>query len=516
MTPTRPTALRISIAVYLAAVTIAAHWPAIRGEFLLDDVGEIAANPAIRTLWPPLTPMFQGGSLPHRPIPYLSFALNYALHGLDSFGYHAVNIVIHLLNGWLVWTIVRCLLGSDPRIAPVHAERAAWAATAAWLLHPLTTQAVDYVYQRIELLGATGILATVACFLNATRSPRPTPWLATSIVACGLAMLCKETAVAAPLAVLLVDWLGDTRWRGHPWRGLAATLAGRRIYYTCLAATLLVAVWVVAVQRDRFSEFDGLTIPASVYAANQPLVIVDYLRLSLWPANLCLDRYRMPSRDTAAMIAAGLAATATVAAALAVAGTRPLITLAILLFFALLAPTSSIIAVNDLQVDHRMYLPLAVLLTAVAAAGSRRLPQATFIAVTTACCLLLACATHARAAVFASRLAMWQDVVEKAPLNPRGWAILADEHLLADDLSAALVAIDQSVFIEPFAPRAHVMRARVLERMGRAQEAAEACLLALRLDPSNREAFAILNRLRGPAGQPRPPADSHRPADAAD
>ena len=69
----------ITMAVFMILLTVAAYLPSMRGPFLRDDLSEIAENPAIRTLVPPWRPMFEGGELAHRPLPYFSFADNYPL-----------------------------------------------------------------------------------------------------------------------------------------------------------------------------------------------------------------------------------------------------------------------------------------------------------------------------------------------------------------------------------------------------------------------------------------------------
>jgi tetratricopeptide (TPR) repeat protein len=471
----------------VAAVTVAAHWPAVHGEFLFDDVGEIGENPAIRTLWPPWVPMFAGGNLAHRPLPSYTFALNHALGGLEPFGYHLVNLAIHLGNGWLVWWIAKRLLeenGPARNAADGHGgEPVAWAGAAIWLVHPLVTQAVDYVYQRMELLGATAILATLACFLQARRSAHPRRWLAASVAASGCGMLCKETVVAAPAVVFLVDWLAGGRPPWRPWGAAVATLRRRPTFYAASAATLLVAVWVVAVQRERFAELVEPVLPAWRYAINQPLVILDYLRLAAWPAGLCLDRYRLPAADARPLVAGMVAVAAALAIAVGSLGRRPRVALTMLLFFALLAPTSSLIPVNDLQVDHRMYLPLAVLVVGTLAAVASRVPPRAFAIGAVCGGAVLALATHARSAVFASRLAAWRDVVTKAPANPRGRAILADELLRHGDAGAALVEVDASLAIEPRSARPHLLRSAILFALDRHEESLAAARMAVEQNP---------------------------------
>ncbi len=451
-------------AVVVAAATLTAHAPAWRGTFVSDDISEIAENPAIRVLWPPWVPMFEGTPMPHRPLPYYTFALNYAVHGLDPRGYHAVNLAIHLANGWLVWWVGREILRRLG--AGDAAEEIALAATTLWLVHPLCTQAVDYIYQRIEALGALAILGTVACFLRATSCPRPDRWLAASVGASAAGMLCKEHVAAAPVVVLLVDWLA---------RKMVPGTFFRPAYYAALFATPLIAVGLVASQRDRFTDLRQPLAGPLLYAANQPLVIGEYLVRAVWPAPLCIDWYRLPIRSPA-LLAPGVGAIA-VALGLAAWGVRHArgLALGILLFLALLGPTSSFLPVNDLMVEHRMYLPLAVVCTGLCAAASalmaRNLPaasrRATGVAITTVVSLALAVTTWNRCHAYRSRIVMWADVVTKAPGNPRGWQTLAVELWEAGDYEQALEAVNRSLALVPEAPMSQLTRAGILEDIER-------------------------------------------------
>jgi len=463
----------LGAAVALAFATIVAHAPAWRGAFVGDDISEIAENPAIRVLWPPWVPMFEGTPMPHRPLPYYTFALNYAAHGLDPLGYHAVNLAIHLANGWLAWwagrEILRKLGVGDA------AGGIALTATSLWLVHPLCTQAVDYIYQRIEALGAMAILGVVACFLRGTASSHPDRWLAASVTASAAGMLCKEHVVAAPVVVLLIDWLA-VRWRpSAAWQPLVEALRSRPIYYAALFATSLIAVGLVAVQRDRFADFKQPLAGPLLYAANQPLVIGEYLKRAVWPAPLCIDWYRLPV-SSPALLAPGVAASVG-ALCLAAWGARHArgLALGILLFFALLAPTSSFLPVNDLMVEHRMYLPAFVLCaglcTAVYTLLARCVSAATCLtagfAITTVVALALAVTTWNRCHAYRSRIVMWADVVTKAPGNPRGWQTLAVELWEAGDREHALEAVNRSLALVPDAPMSQSTRAGILRDIER-------------------------------------------------
>jgi hypothetical protein len=268
-------------------------------------------------------------------------------------------------------------------------------------------------------------------------------------------MLCKEHVISAPVAVLLIDWLA-VQWRQEtPWRSLVAAGGSRPAYYAALFATPLIAVGLVILQRDRFTDFKQTLAGPLLYAANQPLVIGEYLLQAFFPARLCLDWYRIPIEGPA-LLAPGIGAVllAVALAAWAVAHARGL-ALGILLFFALLAPTSSFLPVNDLMVEHRMYLPLAVICVGVCAVthalieryvsrGSRR---AAALGLTVVVATALAATTWVRCHAYQSRLVMWADVVTKSPWNPRGWQTLAVELWQSGALDRALEAVDRSLAI---------------------------------------------------------------------
>jgi hypothetical protein len=192
-------------AVLTSMLVVIAYWPSMRGPFLFDGHSEIVRNPAIRTLWPPTTPMFEGGRLPHRPIPYYTFALNYAVCGLEPFGWHVVNVAIHLANGLLAWYVLRSVLRlleqQPPRTQSAQADWVAWVTVTVWLVHPLCTQAVSYVYQRIEALSGTSMLGAAACFLASHGSRHRTNWRAASVaggtISDGMACLPPATKAGA-------------------------------------------------------------------------------------------------------------------------------------------------------------------------------------------------------------------------------------------------------------------------------------------------------------------------------
>src|SRR5689334_3804088 len=238
---------------------VLAYANALRTPFIYDDSIAIVGNANIRTLRLP-DALFSARENPTagRPLVNLSFALNYAVGGLNPFGYHLVNIGVHILCAVMLFAIARRALASD---------NVALAVALLWTVHPLNSEAVDYVTERSESLMALFFLSTLYCSIRAAAAfaPRASPrnetsrvntsvrraaeesprdaakerstkagrlWTAVAVAACAAGMACKETMVVAPLVVVLYDrafvfdsWSGAFHRRWPLYAGLAATWA---------------------------------------------------------------------------------------------------------------------------------------------------------------------------------------------------------------------------------------------------------------------------------------------------
>ena len=470
------------------------------GVFVFDDRMEIRGNPAIRSLWRPIEAMFGGPGLPRRPLPYLSFAINYALGGLDVSGYHVVNLAIHLAAAVVLYDIVRTTL-AGPRLADRFGASAAPVALAValvWVVHPLTTQAVTYIYQRMESMMSLFYLLTLACFMHGATASRQAPWLAASVACCAAGMACKEVMVTAPLLVLWYDrvFIG-TRWRGTP--------GDRLRFHAALASTWLVLVAVVRSQAARYGELEKPQHSALSYALNQSAVILHYLRLVCLPRGLCLD-YGWQERPLTQLIVPLAAIAALLMVVCWCVARRPAAGFLGGAFFLILAPSSSILPVDELAFEHRMYLPLAVVLTTLVLAAdallmglARRWPQwrrgfhAVGVAAVAILAVTLAAMTWARNADYRSLVAMWQDVAAKAPRNAKAYENLGLALAEAGRLEESVAAFRQAIALgaaPPPAPpdwlaKVHGNLGASLIGLGRLDDAAAEYDEAVRLAPAD-------------------------------
>jgi protein O-mannosyl-transferase len=293
-----------------------------------------------------------------RPVLVFSYWLNYYFGGANPFGYHLANVMIHLLNTGLVFLVLLRLL----RKAGYGGRRAQWASFAGALIfaiHPLQTESVSYIAGRSESLAAMFLLLAYVVFLY--RRKEAISWLESALVLIlfGLAVKTKENAVSlAPLLVLTdLFWPVPFSTRGlrRNWRLYGLMVPG--------AAIAVVAVFRLLATSGT-AGFGVATFKWYQYAFTEARAIFTYIRMSIWPVDLSLDHDFATSHtilEHGAIYWIVLLASI-VAAAIILRRRYPLFCFGLLMFLICLAPTSSIIPLDDALVERRMYLALVGLI----------------------------------------------------------------------------------------------------------------------------------------------------------
>jgi Flp pilus assembly protein TadD len=422
------------IAAAIVAAGLVCYANAYTTPFVFDGTTYVVENRALQRLGPPFG---WATFCPTRVVVYFTFALNYALGGESVVGYHVVNTAIHVAAALALFGCLRRTL-QLPGIDAAYRLRAdAVAGTIAllWVVHPLCTQSVTFLYQRLESMAALFALLGWYCFLRGAANTGPTKlrWLGAAIGCVYAALLSKESVAALPLLLILFDRLFLSR----DWRGVA-----RRAGFHAAACGAWLALFVLMVAAGDDNRRAGIGAGAGLsswqYALNQSVVLLHYLRLAFVPVGLCFD-YAWPAaaypRSLVVPTAIVLAAVAITVYGVVRGRTWSFAPAA---FFLLLAPSSSLVPIIDLAYEHRMYLPLAAVLTmfvggifaaavcvrqrvaAVAAEqpfdASVRRAAAGALAVVV---VLLVVLTVRRNEVYASEATLWNDVLVHAPHNPR-------------------------------------------------------------------------------------------------
>jgi Flp pilus assembly protein TadD len=408
------------LAVWLAAAAIgaaalAAYSNSFSVPFLYDDTPTIADNPSIRhwatALLPP-NDTTAGG----RPVLNLSLALNYALGGTSVWGYHAVNLAIHLAAGLVLFGVLRRSLRGRPGS---DAVLVAASAALLWTVHPLQTEAVTYVVQRAESLMGLLYLLTLYAFIRSTGSPtRSAAWSALCIVCCALGMGTKEVMVSAPLIVLLYD-------RTFISGSFGRALRNRPWLHASLAATWIPLVMLVVSSHGRGGTAGtGAGVTPLGYALTQVGAVVHYVRLAAWPHPLVFDYGTDLATPGPGLLLRAILLGAALAAAVWAVVRRPEIGFLGAWFFAVIAPSSSVVPVaTEVMAEHRMYLPLAALVVMAVVLLHRVAARAT-LPVSLALAAGFAALTFHRNQAYASAVSIWADTAREHPSNERAHANL--------------------------------------------------------------------------------------------
>ena len=473
-------------AALIVVVGALAYSNSFAGPFILDDQSTIVDNRLIREfsrLSSVLVPE-ENSAMGGRPVVNLSFAVNYAIGGLNVRGYHIGNLAIHLVCALFAFGLVWRTL-ELPRLRGRIAARStsiAFAVALLWTVHPLNSEVVDYLTQRTESMMAMFYLATLYSSVRALGTSQSVGWSAAAAIACGLGMLCKESMVTAPLMVVLYD-------RAYVFDSWKHAFRARRGFYLSLVATwLILAVVMSSAPRAAVVGFASGVSPWT-YLLNQALVISQYLSLVVWPSSLVVF-YGWPLALTLvevvpyALLIGGL-----FLATLAAWFRSPAWGFLGLWFFITLAPSSSIVPIaTEVGAERRMYLPLLALV-AFAVVGTvftwhlirRRRPAfASFLPPRAAAAggivlLVLTTAafvgrTLARNREYASALTLAETVVQRRP-TAVAHHILAEQLTLADRHDEAIEHLRQAT-AGGDSRASHLLGNQLFSR-GRLEEAAE-------------------------------------------
>lgn len=437
--------------------------------WLIDDIQNIVENPIIRqvgTAW-------QNIGAP-RGLAYLTFALNYRFGGLDLVGYHLVNIAIHLLASFCVYLIAkRAFCPASPcegRFTLDDARIPAACAGLLFLVHPLQTQAVNYIVQRMTSLSALFFLLALYGYIRAREArnagahlaaPVHVAWYLTALVAAVCALMTKQNAAVLPAALFLFEWLVTGQGRLPRPALRAVTYLLPFVLVSCVFIYLQVGMSDVLLRDAGKAEYwakaeessaTGRSAPLAalqpgaelqqprtvekppehlqlIYQVTEFSVLWRYLRLLLLPYGQVFD-YGYPLVDkllTLQNVAAGAGLVLLLAAAFWLHRRKPLLAFGIFWFFVTLAVESTIIPL-DAAVEHRLYLPMAGVAIALTAL-IRSIPARNAALGLLVCALLgYGTATWQRNALWADPIAFAQDGVRKAPHNQRNHLTLANAY----------------------------------------------------------------------------------------
>ncbi len=517
----------IIMQLLIALTGVLLYSPILSSPFIYDDHRNITQNETIKSVSAAARNISD-----MRYITSLSFSLNYAFGGLETSGYHLVNIFIHAINAVLLYFLVT-LTFRTPYLqdAGFFVHRMALSASLIFMVHPAQIQAVTYIVQRATSMATMFYLVTLVLYAAArlhwtkvgnVGDDAETQRLSAVVLYCFslfsavLAMKTKEIAFTLPMMVLLYEFFFFTEYGKT---GVKTKNRARLVFLFPMLLTLLIIPLSLlnitgtsaetVVQNIETISKETPTISRMDYLMTQFRVLMTYLRLLIFPVNQNFD-YDYPvfhSFFTPPVFISFVSLSMIFAVGVACflrAGDRSakharslrLISFGIFWFFLTLSIESSIIPIQDVIVEHRLYLPsIGFSLALVTSLDVFLASERAKIVLVGCMVLLLAVATYHRNTLWKEPQFLWEDVIAKAPGNERAFNNLGVIFKKQNNLDKAIAYFDKALSLDPNRPAIYFNVGDVQYRRGDYEKAAVSLQTALKRNPVPLLRLDILNKL---------------------
>ncbi len=485
-------------ALLIVVLVLVAYGPALRSAYIWDDPEYVTQNPALRSAQGLERIWFEPGATPqYYPLVFTFFWTEYHLWGLDPFGYHLVNVLLHALGALLIWSLLARL--SVP---------GAWAAAALFALHPVHVESVAWITERKNVLSLVLYLSSFLAYLRfavprgGAAPARRFYFLAMILFLC--ALLSKTVACTLPAAILLV-----LIWKKG--RLVLRDVLPLVPFFAAGATMGLMTVWMEKFHVGALGDEWSLTLPERCLLAGR--IPWFYAGKLVWPVGLVFIYPRWVIDTSAWWQYLFPLAGAVVIAVLWLKrrrwGAGPLV--AVLFFGGTLVPALGFFNVYPMRfsfvADHFQYLASAGLIalgTALSAAAASRLGSWGRPSVVALCSAVLAffgTITWHQCHTYKDQETLWRDTLDK---NHAAWIAhnnLGEILVAQGRFDEAMLHLNEALELKPGLSEAQGNLANALFRKGRIDEAVSLYQEMLRTEPENAKAQSNLGAILESRGE---------------
>ena len=451
---TKTSYFNILAIVLLIILGTAIYSNAFHSSFQFDGELDITNNPDIKNL-SNLRTIFN--FLPTRFITYLSLAINYHFGQLNVPGYHLFNLLVHLCAAIMVWWLIILTLQTPPlrdKKISNHSDIIAFFTALIFVSHPIQTQAVTYIIQRAASLATLFYVSSLAFYVKSRlvqhegNKATGIPYYILSFIALILAMFSKEMTITLPFMILMYE-LCFFREEGIDWKHTIPFFITLLIIPVTMAVTKSVNFGEMRLVRET-----SPGILPSDYLLTQSRVIVTYIRLLFVPVNQNLDYdysisktlFDIPTLSSLIILAIILIA------ALRIFRKYKLISFGIFWFFLTLLPESSIIPIQDVIYEHRLYLPMvgyAVFLVSAVYYIFENKGTKPVIAILSIAAVSYSILTYNRNFVWKDEFTLWNDTVRKSPNKARPLYNRGNAYIDKGNINQAISDYNKAIELNP-------------------------------------------------------------------
>jgi hypothetical protein len=487
--------------------------------FHFDDYDYIVDNPLIKKpgflLNPPATGEIEpSDNVVHtnktRFIGYLSFLLNYRLHGLDVTGYHVTNLALHILNAALVYLLVITTCKTPFMLSSaLKARYIALFSALLFVSHPVQTEAVTYITQRFTTLVALFYILSLFLYIQSRlqiADKRSGILYAGALVSALLAMKTKENAFTLPLAIAFYEFVF-----------LDGSVKKRTLLLVPFLLTMFIIPLSLVDSSKPFLE-TVVTVPSFniglsgwKYLLVESRVLGTYLRLLVFPVNqnLDYDYFRFSLSFLVEMICSSVFLLFLLLSAVYAfkhfRHSRPwtrVISYGVFWYFLTISVESTIFPLADLIFEHRVYLPSAFLFIVFAWGAAllsnhfRNRKHRWILPVFAALIItVFSTATLVRNSVWKSEIRMWEDVIKKSPNKARPHHSLGFAYGDGGQIQKAIEQYRIAIRLDPYYVKPRQNLAITYYSLGLFDEARREFEDILKIAPENRETIFYLEQI---------------------
>ncbi len=452
-----------------------------------------------------------------RFISNLSFAVNYYFHEYDVFGYHVVNTLIHVLTSIVLYLFIY-LTFSGTYLKEKYGKHAYIIASCASLIfavHPVHTQAVTYIVQRMSGMAALFYMSSMLFYVKGKLSDGKAGlfFFALSITAALLAFGTKENTIMLPLMIFLYELYFFRKFK---------LSKAKKILLMALALTAVPLIGAMMIfGTEHLSsllagyKFRDFTMMERLLT--QPMVVLYYISLLILPlpSRLNLD-YDFPVShslfDPTATFISICILSGLVLFSVIRAKKFPLLSYFILWYFINLLIESSIFPL-EIAYEHRLYIPSIGFIVLAVVSGinglhyisSKVKTESPYLKHAGICIfiiliLLLSAGTYKRNLVWKNAYTLWSDVVQKSPNKARPRNYLGLAYFEKGLLDEAIIQYKECLSIDPSFANAHNNMGRAYFDKGLVDQAITDFQNAIRIKPSHADAHYNLGVAYGEKG----------------
>ncbi len=408
------------------------------------------------TLWKTFFAHPGTGEKLYRPLPGLTFAINWYFGEDDTTGYHVINIITHTLNALFLYITILNLFSTPnlkKKYQDLDAHFIALLSAALWAINPIQTQAVTYIVQRMASMAAMFYLLGIYFYLKGRLIDERYQQVL-FFTACFISYICalgsKENAGMLPLSLVLIEIIF--------FRTLSLPQVKRKVLWAVLISSVVILfVFFGALylkKNDSFSlffiSFSSKIRPFSIYERliTEPRIVIYYLTQIFYPVPSRLSIAHDVAVSTSLInpwttLPSILLVFCLIGIGISQIRKRPFIAFGILFFFLNHIVESSIIPL-ELIFEHRNYLPSLFLFFPVSAginrllkfySGKKHSMYAIIITFVTLLLIGLGWSTYIRNMAWATEKTLWIDAMTKAPGSERPLSNLAVELAWGDNVT---------------------------------------------------------------------------------